>query len=101
MSKSSRSILKQPRPAYTAFFLVVLMLGSTLTAANDSDFASSLLPEAEFDTTGEMFFHPAPNQSSISTNFSSIVEVPSNHTFLEGTVEVEPVNDQWNPFCRR
>lgn len=93
MSKSSRSILKQPRPAYTAFFLVVLMLGSTLTAANDSDFASSLLPEAEFDTTGEMFFHPAPNQSSISTNFSSIVEVPSNHTFLEGTVEVEPL---WN-----
>ena len=69
------------------------MLSGTLGAASDASFSSTLLPEPKQDTTGELFFHPGLNQSSVNTSLSSTVVVPSNNTFLSGTLEVEPL---WN-----
>ena len=69
------------------------MLCSTLTAATDSSFSESLLPEPYSETTGDKTFHPAPNQTSINSTLSSLIQVPTNKTFLDGTLEVEPI---WN-----
>ncbi len=88
--RSSRDILRSSR---TALFLVFLMLSSTLSAANDASFSSSLLPDAEQDTTGDLFFHPGSNLSSVNSSLSSTVVVPSNQTFLDGTLEIAPL---WN-----
>ena len=76
-----------------ALLLVFLMLSSTLSAASDTAFSSSLLPEAEQNTTGDLFFHPPANQSSVNSSLSSTIAVPSNQTFLGGTLEIEPL---WN-----
>ena len=81
------------RSSRTALVLVFLMVSGTFSAANDSSFSSSLLPEAEQDTTGDLFFHPAINQSSVNSSLSSTILVPSNQTFLSGTLDVEPL---WN-----
>ena len=93
MSQMSGSLLSRRKSAGTALFLMFLMLGSTFSAASDTAFGTSLLPEPDSDSTGELFFHPAPNQTSVNSSFSSLIQVPSNHTFLDGSVEVEPL---WN-----
>lgn len=93
IQENQRSVRDIWRSSRTAFVLVFLMLSSTLSAANDSSFSSSLLPEAEQDTTGDLFFHPAANQTSVHSNLSSTIVVPSNQTFLGGTLDVEPL---WN-----
>ena len=93
MSQMSGSLLSRRKSAGTALLLMFLMLGSTFSAANDTAFGTSLLPEPDSDSTGELFFHPAPNETSINSSFSSLIQVPSNHTFLDGSVEVEPL---WN-----
>jgi hypothetical protein len=89
----SGSFLPRRKSAGTALFLMFLMLSSVFSAANDSDFGASLLPEPDYDSTGELFFHPAPNQTSVNTSLSSLIQVPSNHTFMDGSIEVEPL---WN-----
>lgn len=81
------------RSSRTALLLVFLMVSGPLSAANDSSFSESLLPAPQSDTTGDLFFHPGVNQSSVNTSLSSAVLVPSNQTFLDGTLEVEPL---WN-----
>ncbi|HJL97656.1 MAG TPA: hypothetical protein QF401_05830 [Candidatus Poseidoniaceae archaeon] len=93
MLKNQRSTRDVQRSSCTAFVLVFLMLGVPLSAGNDATFAASLLPEPEQDTTGELFFHPGENQSSVNTSLSSTISVPSNQTFLSGTLDVEPL---WN-----
>ena len=69
------------------------MLSGTLSAATDASFSSTLLPEPDQDTTGDLFFHPGLNQSSVNSSLSSTIVVPSNQTFLSGTLDVEPL---WN-----
>jgi len=81
------------RSSCTAFLLVFLMLSGTLSAASDASFSSTLLPEPDQGTTGGLYFHPGLNQSSVNTSLSSIIVVPSNQTFLNGTLDVEPL---WN-----
>ena len=93
MLKNQRSTREVPRTARTALVLVFLMLGVPLSAGNDAIFSASLLPEPELDTTGDLFFHPGQNQSSVNTSVSSTIIVPSNQTFLGGSLQVEPL---WN-----
>ena len=81
------------RSSRTALLLVFLMLSGTLSAANDASFSSTLLPDPDQDTTGDLFFHPGLNQSSVNSSRSSTIVVPSNETFLGGTLDVEPL---WN-----
>ncbi len=88
--RSRRGVLGSSR---VALLLVFLMLSSTLSVAGDTAFSSSLLPEAEQDTTGDLFFHPPVNQSSVNSSLSSAIVVPSNQTFLGGTLDIEPL---WN-----
>ena len=87
---SSSDFLRSSR---TALLLVFLMLSGTLGAATDASFSSTLLPEPDQDTTGDLYFHPGPNQSSVNTSLSSTIVVPSNQTFLNGILDVEPL---WN-----
>jgi len=93
VSNISGSFLPRRKSAGTALFLMFLMLSSVFSAANDSDFGASLLPEPDYDSTGELFFHPAPNQTSVNSSLSSLIQVPSNHTFMDGSIEIEPL---WN-----
>ena len=86
MLKNQRSTREVPRTARTALVLVFLMLGVPLSAGNDAIFSASLLPEPELDTTGDLFFHPGQNQSSVNTSVSSTIIVPSNQTFLSGSL---------------
>ena len=87
---SSSDFLRSSR---TAILMVFLMLSGTLSAATDASFSSTLLPEPVQDTTGDLFFHPGLNQSSVNSSLSSTIVVSSNQTFLNGTLDVEPL---WN-----
>lgn len=87
------SLTGQEGRSVVAVFLVAVMVSGTFASANDASIASEMLPESHDESTGEMFLHPAANQTHINATFPSLLSVPSNHTFLGGTVEVEPL---WN-----
>ncbi len=93
MSVEKRRISRPFSSSSTAIFLVMLMLCSTITTASDTSFSESLLPEPQLEITGEKIFHPGPNQTNINSTLPTLIQVPTNKTFLDGTIEVEPI---WN-----
>ena len=93
MQDKISSLPQHNRRTAVAVFLVLTMLSGTFASASDVSIATEMLPEPSEESTGEMFFHPGPNETSINASFPSLISVPSNQSFLGGTVGVEP---QWN-----
>ena len=81
------------RPKSCSLLLVLLLLTSTLInvpAQNSTSWQS----EDPLEWNNKIDFFPSSNQSFLNTTESSMIQIPANHTFTSGHLDVSPI---WQP----
>ena len=82
-------------PRISCLLLVTLLLTSTLINIQAQD-SSLWQSEDPVYWNNEIDFFPDANQSFINTTESSMIQVPANHTFTSGQLEVAPIWQEYN-----
>ena len=77
-------------PKISSLLLVALLMTSTLINVQAQN-TSSWQPEEPLDWNNKIDFFPESNQSFINTTESSMIQIPANHTFTSGQLEVSPI----------
>ena len=77
-------------PKISSLLLVALLLTSTLINVQAQN-TSSWQPEEPLEWNNKIDFFPESNQSFINTTESSMIQIPANHTFTSGQLEVSPI----------
>ena len=93
MRFKQQNFLTEISPKISSVMLVLILLTSTLINVQAQN-SSSWQSEEPLNWNNNIDFLPSANQSYINTTESSMIQIPANHTFKSGQLEISPI---WQP----
>ena len=93
MRFKQQNFLTEISPKISSVMLVLMLLTSTLINVQAQN-SSSWQSEEPLNWNNNIDFLPNANQSYINTTESTMIQIPANHTFKSGQLEISPI---WQP----